>query len=80
MGSRRSLAKAIGVWLRLERRRAEMTQEQFAFKLGIHPVFLGEIERGQKAPSLATVEKVARVLHMKPHALIRAAEEHMGNA
>ncbi|MFQ5426436.1 MAG: hypothetical protein ACE5EV_05100 [Gaiellales bacterium] len=35
----------------------------------------GELERGLKSPSLATIEQLAQVLKTKPSDLIRAAEK-----
>lgn len=44
----------------LELRKAEgLTQEQLGERAGLHPTYIGAIERGEQSPSLETVEKLA---------------------
>lgn len=45
--------------IRKERRWKEYTQEEFAKMVGISRKFMGEIERGEKWPSLATLARIA---------------------
>jgi len=39
-----------------------MSQEELAFRAGIHRSYMGVIERGEKSPSIETIAKVARGL------------------
>ena len=47
------------------RKELGVSQEQFAFKVGISRTHAGHIEQGRKSPSLEVLEKVARVLKVK---------------
>lgn len=67
--------RAFGVVVREVRTRAELSQERLAFRAGVHPTYISQLERGLKSPSLEVVVALARALHEKPHALILAAEE-----
>jgi transcriptional regulator with XRE-family HTH domain len=42
------------------RRNAGYSQEQFAFKCGVDRTYIGAIERGEKCPTLKTIDKIAR--------------------
>lgn len=75
MRRRMVFTKAFGSVLREARTRAELTQERLAFKAGIHPTYLSQVERGLKSPSLEVVVSLARALHERTHVLIQAAED-----
>jgi len=42
-----------------------LSQEELAEKAGIHPTYIGVIERGEQAPTLDTVEKIAKALNVE---------------
>lgn len=44
------------------RKKAGYSQEQFAFKCGVDRTYVGVIERGEKSPTLNTIEKIAKAL------------------
>ena len=44
------------------RRKSGFSQEQFAFKCNVDRTYIGTIERGEKSPTLNTIEKIARAL------------------
>ena len=50
--------------LRELRLQAHLTQEQAAMAANITPAFLGQIERGEKNPTITTVEKLCGVFNM----------------
>lgn len=75
MRRRMVLTKAFGLAVRDARKRAESTQEKLAFKAGIHPTYLSQLERGVKTPSLEIVDALARALRVDAHTLIKAAEQ-----
>ena len=41
-----------------------LSQEQFSFKCNINRTYMGEIERGEKSPSLLVIAKIAKGLEM----------------
>ena len=51
------------------RQKVGMTQEELAWKCGISLNFLGQIERGQKKPSIDTIKKIATALEISPSLL-----------
>lgn len=58
-----------------ERRKERgFTQEQVAFESGYHPTYIGQLERGQKSPSLRAILGLARVLKLQGAELIRRVE------
>ena len=75
MRRRMVFTRAFGLVLREARARAQLTQEQLAFKAGIHPTYLSQVERGLKSPSLEVLVALSRALHEKTHLLIQAAED-----
>lgn len=44
------------------RKNAGYSQEQFAFKCNIDRTYVGTIERGEKSPTLNTIQKIADAL------------------
>jgi transcriptional regulator with XRE-family HTH domain len=44
------------------RRKAGMSQEHFAFKCDVDRTYIGTIERGEKSPTLNTIDKIAYAL------------------
>ena len=39
-----------------------ISQEELAFRCGVHRTYIGAIERGEKSPTLTTIEKIAKGL------------------
>ena len=53
------------------RERLDLTQEALAKRVGVHRVTLTNIESGEASPTLAVVERLARVFRVKLDELIR---------
>lgn len=75
MSRRMVLTKAFGLVIRDARERAKLTQERLAFKAGLHPTYISQLERGIKSPSLEVVDAIARALDRRAHNLILSAED-----
>ena len=69
-----SLPKAFGATLRALRRSKGFSQEELGFRSGVHRTYIGELERGQKIPTIAMLARIAHPLALRPSELIRAAE------
>ncbi len=41
-----------------------ISQEELAHRCGLHRTYIGALERGEKAPTIITVEKVANGLNI----------------
>ncbi|MBI5243756.1 MAG: helix-turn-helix transcriptional regulator [Elusimicrobia bacterium] len=55
----------LGRRLRLERRRLGWTQEELGERSGMHPAYIGQIERGKKKISLAALSRLAGALSVR---------------
>lgn len=75
MRRRKVLTQALGRMIREARERGGLSQEQLGFRSGVHPTYISQLERGLKSPSLEVVAGIARALKVKPHALVKAAED-----
>jgi len=51
-----------GLKLRQIRKQKKLTQEKLAYKAGLHPNYIGMIERGERNVSLKNIYKIAGAL------------------
>jgi transcriptional regulator with XRE-family HTH domain len=65
------LQKKIGNRIRSLRLKRGWSQEEFADRCRIHRGHMGQIERGEKNVSVATLEKVGKGLEMTVSALLK---------
>ncbi len=57
-----TLAERFGALVRRLRSEQGYSQERFAFRVGVHRTYMGDIERGEKNITLVTADKIARAL------------------
>ena len=62
--------QAIGERIRNEREKLRLTREEFAEVLGLSPLYIGQLERGERQMSLDTLVKVSVCLHTSTDYLI----------
>jgi len=62
--------KKIGEAIRKHRKGAKLTQEKLAEKADLHPVYVGELERGEQTVSIHALMKIAAVLHVRVRDLV----------
>jgi len=62
--------KIIGLTIRRYRTKAKLSIELLAERADLHPNYVGEIERGEKAASVDTLVKVAEGLGVRPWKLL----------
>ncbi len=55
----------LGRNLRKYRKECNLTQEQLAEKVGIHPTYVGKLESGKNNPSVKMLFKISRALKIK---------------
>lgn len=65
---------AFGHVLRTVRHSQSISQEALAYEGGYHRTYIGQIERGEKNPSLRTIFDLAKVLKTSPAEMIRQTE------
>jgi transcriptional regulator with XRE-family HTH domain len=74
MRERSALSTAFGQVVRELREQAELSQERLGFLAKLSRVYVGEIERGEKTPTLDAVASLAQALGKPASELIAAAE------
>jgi transcriptional regulator with XRE-family HTH domain len=56
------------------------SQEKFAFRVGLHCIYMGDIERGKKNITLVTADKLARGLGLSLVGLLLEMERGPDNS
>jgi transcriptional regulator with XRE-family HTH domain len=56
------LTKDVGSRIRDLREGLRLSQEAFADKAGLHRTYIGSLERGERNPSIETLDRVANAL------------------
>ena len=69
--------KVFGSVLRDIRKERGFSQEALAFESGYHTTYIGQMERGQKSPSLRTILDLAAALHTPGSEMLRRVERHL---
>ncbi|MHB8538165.1 MAG: helix-turn-helix domain-containing protein [Candidatus Dormibacteria bacterium] len=75
MTTRVSLQAGFARALKEMRSTAAVSQEELAHRANLHRTYISQLERGLKSPSLAAIESLALALELRPHELVRAAED-----
>lgn len=57
-----NISTLLGEKLRFYRIERELSQEQLAFKSQLTPSYIGQIERGEKSPTIKTLDKLITAL------------------
>jgi transcriptional regulator with XRE-family HTH domain len=67
-----------GKHIRYLRLSQKMTQEVLAEQAGLHPTYIGGIERGERNLGLANILKISSALNVCPSALLSIFDEEAG--
>jgi len=68
---------AFGLALRWYREQRGWSQEALAHEAGLHPTYVGQIERGEKSSTIPTIFKLSAGLDVATPALFAAAERFL---
>ena len=60
----KTIQKQFGEQVRKLRLAMNLSQEELAFKAGVHRTYLGSIERGERNPSLKNIAAIAKALNI----------------
>jgi transcriptional regulator with XRE-family HTH domain len=69
---------AFGRVLREIRESRSFSQEELGAKSGYHRTYIGQLERGEKSPSLRTIFDLATTLRVSASGLVRDTERLAG--
>lgn len=58
----RDVSKAFGIAVRSQRTKLGFSQETLAEKAGVHPTYVGLVERGKRSPTLRVAHALAKAL------------------
>jgi transcriptional regulator with XRE-family HTH domain len=72
-----SVESIFGQVLRELRVAQGLTQEALAFASEYHPTYIGQLERGQKSPSLRTIMRLAGVLDTPGSVILERMEARL---
>lgn len=69
----KSELRALGDVIRAQRKKLDVSQEDFAEMCDFHRTYLGQLERAEKNLSFSNLLKVARAFQTKPSVLLAKA-------
>ena len=68
------LRQLVGKNVRLCRRRLGVSQEELAFRAGLHRTYVSGVERGVRNPTVVIVGRLAKALEVQPPVLLAAKQ------
>lgn len=72
--------KRFGLCVRRYRKQKKMSQERLAELCDLHPVYIGQLERGEKNASLESIMHICRGLDISPALLFEELERSASDA
>lgn len=63
------IQKKFGARIRDLRKQKRLSQEELAFRSGLHRTYISDIERGSRNVSIKNIEKIAKALDVSSKAL-----------
>lgn len=74
-----NICEILGQRIRMYRKQQHMSQEKLAELSGLHPTYIGQMERGEKNPTIESLYKICTALHIPITALVEKLEEYTVN-
>jgi transcriptional regulator with XRE-family HTH domain len=65
--------RALGAMIRTERKKLDISQEDFAELCDVHRTYISQVERGEKNISFISVLRIAHAFRTQPSLLFRKA-------
>lgn len=69
------LLQNLGCCIRKIRNQNNLSQEELAARAGLHRTYIGSLERGERNPTLMTVQKIANALNLSLVELLIICDE-----
>lgn len=70
-----TLDQSFGNALQRLRKKHDLSQEELAFRVGIHRTYISQLERGLKSPSLRTIGKICDELKLSLSQFMQEVEK-----
>lgn len=70
-----SVTKEVGRRIRYYRKNHGLSQEALAERCGFHPTYIGQLERGEKNPSLESIHKITTSLDISMSRLLENIDD-----
>jgi transcriptional regulator with XRE-family HTH domain len=74
----KDISNGFGIIVRERRTLKKLSQESLAEKAGLHPTYIGLVERGQRSPTLRAAQALALALGVSLAVLVAEAENIQG--
>lgn len=78
LDNRNKILCLFGNSVRYYRRKLGLSQEDFAWKVGLHRTYVGGIERGERNLSIIKIIDIANALRIRPEDLVLDIDIYMG--
>jgi transcriptional regulator with XRE-family HTH domain len=75
-----NLSKRFGITVRNRRIAAGLSQEKLAERAGLHPTYVGMIERGIRNATLDVSARIAKALKISLSKLVEEAQQQRGHS
>ncbi len=72
MDPKHTIINIFGQNVRFYRSKLNISQEELAYRAGLHRTYIGMIERGEKNITLLNIEKIANALGIKIEVLVKS--------
>ena len=66
------IRRTVGGNVRTFREERGLSQEELAFKAGLHRTYVSGVERGVRNPTILVIERLAKALNVPPDHLLKA--------
>lgn len=66
----KAIMKSFGLKVKEKRAKLDISQEELAFRSGLHRTYISDIERGSRNVSLINIKKISQALKVKSSELL----------
>lgn len=74
-----NISAELGIRIRHYRKEKQITQEQLAEICGMHPTYIGQLERGEKNATIESIYRIAKGLNISISKLVENMENLEGS-
>ena len=71
-----NISKKLGSIIQKLRKDADISQEELAFKAGVHRTYIGMVERGEKNITIINLEKISKALEIPISEIFKFVEKN----